>query len=169
MKKRLGILILIIFVNCTSTENNKDYLIGIVNKKSFSIVPYTTWFTKNYTDYTPDTSAIHALNKELKAVTIKGFMGTWCGDSKEQIPVFYKILDAANFEEHNIQMTALNHSKKTPDSLQKGYHIIRVPTFIFYKKGKEIGRFVEYPKETMELDFLKIVRGIEYRHSYEDN
>ena len=36
------------------------------------------------------------------------------------------------------------------------------------KKGKEIGRFVEYPRESVEEDILKIVSGEAYKHSYEN-
>jgi len=95
-------------------------------------------------------------------------MGTWCGDSKEQTPIFYKILDAANFNYNNLQLIAVNRGKSTPDNLQEGLNIERVPTFIFYKKGKEIGRFVEFPQETVEADMLKIVSGEPYKHSYEN-
>ena len=38
---------------------------------------------------------------------------------------------------------------------------------IFYKDGKEVGRFVEYPRETMEADILKIVTQQPYKHSYD--
>jgi len=36
-----------------------------------------------------------------------------------------------------------------------------------YKKGKEIGRFVEYPRKSVEADLLKIVSGQGYKHVYE--
>ncbi|NEW80631.1 MAG: thioredoxin, partial [Gelidibacter sp.] len=41
-------------------------------------------------------------------------------------------------------------------------------TFIIYKDDKEIGRFVEYPRESVEADLLKIVSGLPYKHSYEE-
>ena len=66
-------------------------------------------------------------------------------------------------------MITVNRSKKTSDNLQEGFDIIRVPTFIFFKDGKEIGRFVEYPRESVEADILKIVSGEPYKHSYEEN
>ena len=65
-------------------------------------------------------------------------------------------------------MVTVNREKKTPDNLQEGYNIIRVPTFIFFRKGKEIGRFVEYPRVSVEADMLKIVSGEPYKHSYEE-
>ena len=94
--------------------------------------------------------------------------GTWCGDSKRETPRFYKVMEAADFNfKKNFKLVAVNRGKKTPDNLQEGKNIIRVPTFIFYKKGKEIGRYVEYPRESMEKDFLKILKGEDYKHSYE--
>jgi transcriptional regulator with XRE-family HTH domain len=37
---------------------------------------------------------------------------------------------------------------------------------IFYKDGKEIGRYVEFARETLEKDMLAIVSGKSYKHSY---
>ncbi len=154
-------------VVATAVKDTKGNLVGIADKASFNQEPYTTWFTKNYDNYTPDASVIANLKPHLKGIKIKGFMGTWCGDSKRETPKFYKLLDTANFNENNIEMITVNRSKRTPDNLQEGFDLKRVPTFIFYKDGKEIGRFVEYPRETIEKDFLKIVSGLNYKHSYE--
>jgi thiol-disulfide isomerase/thioredoxin len=95
-------------------------------------------------------------------------MGTWCSDSQEQTPVFYKVMDACDFNEELIEVIGVNDTKTTPDNLQEGFDLERVPTFIFYKDGIEIGRIVEYPQETMEADMLKIVSGQPYKHSYEE-
>lgn len=143
-------------------------LVGIASKSDFLVAPFNDWFDFNYEDYELNTETIETLKPLLKDITIKAFMGTWCGDSKEQTPIFYKILDAVEFNYNNLEMVAVNRSKKTPDNLQEGLNIIRVPTFIFYEKGNEIGRFVEYPRESVEEDILKIVSGAAYKHSYED-
>jgi thiol-disulfide isomerase/thioredoxin len=125
----------------TATKNKQGDLIGFTNKASFLQSPYNTWFTKNYDLYQLDKSAINSLKEHLNGVTIKGFMGTWCGDSKRETPHFYKVLEAADFNFKNLELITVNRSKKTPDNLQENYNIIRVPTFIFYKDGKEIGRY----------------------------
>ena len=104
----------------------------------------------------------------VKNVSIKAFMGTWCGDSQDQTPVFYKILDETNFNYKQLQLVGVGHNKSTPDNAQEGYDIQRVPTFIFYKNSKEIGRFVEYPRETIEKDILKILSNQGYKHSYQE-
>lgn len=143
-------------------------LIGHVEKEAFLQESFSDWFVFNYDDYKVDEATIEQLKPLLKNITIKGFMGTWCGDSQEQTPLFYKIMDAVDFNYNNLDLISVNRSKKTPDNLQEGYNIIKVPTFIFYKNGKEIGRFVEYPRETVEADMLKILSGAPYKHSYEN-
>ena len=95
-------------------------------------------------------------------------MGTWCGDSKRETPTFYKILDETNYNYNNLELVTVDRSKTTPDGLEKGYDVVRVPTFIFYKDGKEIGRYVEYARESLEEDMLAILSGKDYKHSYED-
>ena len=95
-------------------------------------------------------------------------MGTWCGDSKRETPRLYKILDAVNFNYDNFTLITVSPQKITPSGFEKGFNIIRVPTIIFYKKGKEMGRFVEFAQESLEKDMLAIVSGTGYKHSYED-
>jgi len=151
----------------TTTKNLSGDLIGYASKTDFNQQPYANWFVTNFNKYTVDAALISNLKKALKGVTIKAFMGTWCGDSKRETPRFYKVLEAANFDLKNLKMITVNRGKRTPNNLQEGHDIIRVPTFIFYKKGKEIGRFVEFARESLEKDMLKILTGKKYRHSYD--
>jgi thiol-disulfide isomerase/thioredoxin len=151
----------------TAIKDPSGNLVGIANKESFIEAPFNEWFTPNYAAYETDKEVMARLTPLLKDVTIKAFMGTWCGDSQEQTPVFYKILDEANFDYNNLVLITVNRSKVTPDNLQEGFNIERVPTFIIFKNDKEIGRFVEYPRESVEADLLKIVSGQPYKHSYE--
>ena len=177
MKRIFLSLVLITTINCiaqnkkiNTVKDTGGNLVGIANKSSFlQEKSFNEWFTPFYDDYSTNKKIINELKLVFnKNITIKAFMGTWCGDSQDQTPVFYKILDEVGFKYSNLEMIAVNRSKQTPDNLQEGYNIERVPTFIFYKSGKEIGRLVEYPRETVEEDMLKIVSGKPYKHSYED-
>lgn len=150
-----------------ATKNASGDLIGITTRADFNQQPYANWFNRIYDNYTVSPATAKKLKKALKNVTIKAFMGTWCGDSRRETPKFYKLLSAANFDLKKLEMITVNRGKRTPDNLQKGYNIIRVPTFIFYKKDKEIGRYVEYARESLEKDILKILTGKEYKHSYD--
>jgi thiol-disulfide isomerase/thioredoxin len=154
--------------NHTAAKKNSADLHGFINKASFNTIPYNRWFHQNMKTYRPDTLAINLLQKELKGIQIKGFMGTWCKDSKREIPHFFKILEQANFNLDNLELIAVDRNKKTSNNLQKGFNVIRVPTFIFYKKEKEIGRYVEYARESLEKDMLTIILKQPYKHAYEN-
>jgi len=175
MKRILFCVIAVITLSCsvqkkqaTAVLDKDENLVGIATKDSFLIEPFNEWFSFNYDNYEVNEATLKELKPLLKDVTIKAFMGTWCSDSQEQTPVFYKILDASKFDYKNLELVAVNEHKKTPGNLQKGYNIERVPTFIFFKNGIEIGRFVEYPRESVEADILKIVSEEPYKHSYEE-
>ncbi|WP_299062645.1 thioredoxin family protein [uncultured Polaribacter sp.] len=150
-----------------SGKNKKGHLIGLADKQSFQQAPFRSWFDTNFETYQPDSLTINTLKKELTEIKIKGFIGTWCGDSQRETPHFYKILEQADFNFNNLELIAVNKSKKTPNNLQKGFRIKRVPTFIFFKNDKEIGRYVEFARESLEKDMLKIVSGKVYKHSYQ--
>lgn len=148
------------------TIHKPNYLEGAIKKADLQQRPFDYWYNKNYNDYTLDSTVTARIKTNCKDITIKAFMGTWCVDSKLEVPRFYKLMEAIDFDENNIEMLALNRSKKSKNHLEEGYNIIRVPTFIFYKNGKEIGRFVEYPIESLEKDILRIVSDRPYKHAY---
>ncbi len=151
----------------TAKKDADGYLVGIANRFDFEDSAYKEWFDSRYSEYTTDNQVISEISKHINQLTIKVFMGTWCGDSRREIPRFYKILDETKFDVNYLQMITVDRTKKY-DNYEKDLNIFRVPTIIFYKNGKEIGRFVEYPKETIEKDILKIVSQQPYKHSYVD-
>ncbi len=170
MNKVVIFLILIFMTNCASqkhtTINSDGDMVGIATEKSFLQEPFATWYIKNKKDYRVDKKTITILKPLLKDVKIKAFMGTWCEDSRIEVPVFYKVLQAANFDMNNLEMVTVNRNKKSPNNLQEGLNIDHVPTFIFYKNNKEINRFVEIAIETMEKDFVNILSTKNYKNPY---
>ncbi len=155
-------------LNTTAVKTRPNILIGKHYRRALEQEPFAIWFNQNYTDYTIDSSIVKQLSPYLEGVSIKAFMGTWCSDSKRETPAFYKILDDANFDYKNLELITVTRNKDTPEGYEKGLDISRVPTFIFYKKGKEIGRYVEFARETLEKDMLTILSEEPYKHSYED-
>jgi thiol-disulfide isomerase/thioredoxin len=151
----------------TAKKDADGYLVGIANRFDFQDSAYKEWFDSRYEEFTTDKQLISEISKHIHQLTIKVFMGTWCEDSRREMPKFYKILDETKFDFNFLQLICVDRSKKHED-LEKDLNIFRVPTIIFYKNNKEIGRFVEYPRETFEKDILKIVSGKPYKHSYVD-
>lgn len=175
MKKIIIPSIVLLITSCatpkkiTATKNKNGNLVGIAKKNSFQQEPYASeWFNDYYSHYETDKNVIKQLSSLLKDITIKGFMGTWCDDSRREIPNFYKVLDEAGFNYKNLEMVTVNRQKKA-NGLEQGFNVLRVPTFIFYKNGKEIGRFVEHTVNgnSIEGDFLKILSGKPYKHPYQ--
>jgi len=84
-------------------------------------------------------------------------MGTWCSDSRREVPRFIKILDLSEFEQNKIQIINLNREKESPGHEEKEKNIDFVPTFIINKNNNEIGRIVEFPIITLESDLFNIL------------
>jgi len=170
MKKFLFIIFLFSFllVNAQEKSNINGNLIGYLKKSDFLNRKHKNWFSKNYDNYTPDPKIVQKIKKKLNNISIKSFIGSWCHDSKRELPRFYKIMELAGFDlENDFKMIGITIGKKTPTNLQKGFAINHTPTFIFFRDGKEIGRFVEHSKKTIEKDILKILRGGNYKHPYQ--
>ena len=84
-------------------------------------------------------------------------MGTWCSDSRREVPRFFKILDKLNYDQKNVTLICVDRKKAAQTGNVDKLKIELVPTLIFYKDNAEIGRIVESPKETLEKDLMKIV------------
>ncbi len=136
-------------------------LLGKINNEGLNQKPYSNWFSTNYSTYTPKQSSIDSLKGKLDQYTIKLFMGTWCGDSKREVPRFYKTLENIGYPLDRLTTIAVDYRKATykqsPGGEHEGLNIHRVPTFIFYKDGKEVNRIVESPKNTLETDMAHIL------------
>ena len=84
--------------------------------------------------------------------------GTWCPDTQRELPGFYRVLDHLGFNEAYMQVIYVNTLKKAPGIDLESSEIERVPTFIFFREGLEIGRIIESPVESLEKDLLKILQ-----------
>lgn len=93
--------------------------------------------------YVPDAAAVSAIRANAKGVTVLLIMGTWCPDSKREVPRYFVVMDAAGMPDSVLTMVGVDRSKKDPEGLTEKWAITRVPTFVFFRGGKEIGRFVE--------------------------
>lgn len=146
------------------------FLLGKIDKTGLSSGNYNEWFYENYDNYDVDKSIITELTPHLNDFNILLFMGTWCGDSKREVPRFYKILEACNFPMEQLQVIAVSNKpymyKQSPNHDEAGLNIHRVPTFIFYKDQKEVNRIVEHPVNSLEQDMLDIVNSNGYVSNY---
>lgn len=153
------------------TKDDTSTLLGKINKDILLEGTYKEWFETNYNEYQPSKEYLSVLKNKLPTYTITAFFGTWCGDSREELPRFYKVLDEVQFPLVRLTTVAVSgerdYYKQSPGGEEEGLTIHRVPTFIFYKDGKEVNRIVEHPVNTFEADIAKILQQENYIPNYQ--
>ena len=149
-------------------EDGGTMLLGKINREAFNKEPYLEWFQANEDFHSLDTTTVEKIKPLLKDVKTTAFMGTWCSDSQREIPALYKILEYADYNLDNLTLYAMDHQKLTEEGYENTLDINYVPTLIFYRDGKEIGRFVEHAQESLEKDMFAIVSEGDYKHAYEE-
>lgn len=151
-------------------DSGSTFLLGEITKENLESAPYQSWFKNNYDNYAVDENLVKLYKKELNQHEILLFLGTWCGDSKREVPRMLKILEAANFPKENLTIVALDRRKenykKSPDGQEKGWDIKRVPTLILLKNGTEVNRIVERPIDSLEEDLMAILTHLDYTPNY---
>jgi hypothetical protein len=111
-----------------------------------------------YDAFKPDPDLISETKAKLgNDLRIDVYLGLWCPDSRNNVPPFLKLLDELGAPV-NVQYFAV---QRKPSSSIKYYVdsvlVERVPTFIFYRGDKEIGRIIENPKTGLLEDMRQII------------
>lgn len=123
--------------------NEKTYK-GIISREVLERDTSFKWYAENQANYSPNSLAVEELKKNKDSLELLVFMGTWCEDSHFIIPKFYSLLDASGFPQDRVTLIGVDRNKKTFSHLCEALNIENVPTIIVLKKGKELGRVVEY-------------------------
>ncbi|KAF0152979.1 MAG: thioredoxin-like protein [Ignavibacteria bacterium] len=138
-------------------KSGKQILIGICDRTAFADSNYSWWFNAEYENYEPDSSVVEKFNQTIHYFNIKIVMASWCGDSKREVPRFFKIIDAAHYDCNKLQIVSVDRTKQSSEGEINNLEIKFVPTFIFFKGETELGRIIEMPKGKLEEDILEIV------------
>jgi thiol-disulfide isomerase/thioredoxin len=160
------IILLFTAVFSSSVFSGADALIGQITRSDLDNSAHKIWFNQNYESHVVDIEATKKARAFLADVSITIFMGTWCHDSQREVPALLKVLDQIPFNQDQLNIIGLSMNKDTPMKLEQDFDIRRTPTFIFSRSGKEIGRYVERPRISLEQDLLKIVSGSGYQNAY---
>ncbi len=143
-------------------ESGKPMLIGYTTREAFTDTTFSWWFNSEYKNYDVDVDTLKSLFEDstlLKNVNITVVMGSWCSDSRREVPRFLKIVDGLNIPEEDISIYCVDRNLSTEDNEIDDLKIKAVPTFIFYKNDTELGKIVEAPTESLEIDMVKILTG----------
>jgi thiol-disulfide isomerase/thioredoxin len=149
----------------------QEHLLGKFDSKALQQAPFNEWFQPSHDAYLVKKNYLKDLQISTKTIQIKVFLGTWCGDSKREVPQFLKILESQNIKPAQVEWLALGDSdsdlyKQSPEHQEQGMAVFRVPTFIILKDGKELGRIVESPVISLENDLARILNQEKYKPNY---
>jgi hypothetical protein len=139
------------------TAAKQQILIGVCDREGLASDIFGTYYRDEYERYAVDDSTASRLAGSWQEITITVVMATWCGDSREQVGRFFKILDRTGFPTDKITLISVDKKKKGGSVLLENLDIQKVPTFIVYRNGKEAGRIIETPTDTLEKDLLLIL------------
>ncbi|MDP3927853.1 MAG: thioredoxin family protein [Bacteroidota bacterium] len=160
-------LIPFIFISLTACTAPKPYsviksqgdqiLIGSVQKSLLQTHASSLWFEPNYQQYKPNSVIIDSLKWHANNLQVLVFAGSWCSDTQRELPRFFKVADAIGLNPNQIDIHMLNENKKGFYINESIFKIQSVPTFIFFKNGKEIGRIVESTTLPFEQEWLNLL------------
>lgn len=172
------LLIIVLAIGCKSSQNaeqksvvrpilnreildtniNQQVLFGLCDRSGLeNSAVFSEYFKNEYSTYQADEilkQVNPALWSQLKVVIV---LGTWCDDSRREVPRFFKALDINNIKPSEMEIICVDRKKKA-DGLTQNLGVTYVPVFIFYLNGVEIGRIVESPMETLEKDMFNLLK-----------
>tara|TARA_X000001036_G_scaffold257521_1_gene239482 strand:- start:200 stop:811 length:612 start_codon:yes stop_codon:yes gene_type:complete len=188
--KRINIIILILAMisfglfNLNSSDipegmfedpnTGKPMLLGPITIEELQQEPFNEWYQIEFSEYEVDVRTVSELTTAIdnsNQYTYEIFLGTWCGDSRREIPRIEKIFNEMGVDMNNVAIVAVDRDKISPNGEQEGKDIRYVPTLIVNKDNEEIGRIVESPSSlstTLESDLLFISLGIPPIPNYAD-
>jgi len=144
----------------TSFAGQSTWLLGYVSLYQFTIPPHSEWYESGYNNYRYDDGIFYQImDIPREGLSVKIVLGTWCPDSRREVPRFMRIMDSWNFPHENITFIGVDNAKLSPVAEYESLNIERVPTFIFYRNNIETGRIIEVPETSLEQDMLNILTG----------
>lgn len=142
-------------------DANAKILKGIISRSLIENDTSFAWFKENMKWGQADSAAVTAFRQNAHQFKMIVFGGTWCHDTQNLLPVFYRLIDKSGYPEKNITLIGVDRKKQTINNLSKIYNITNVPTFIVLKDGKEVARVVEYGKyNAIDKELGEIVKTI---------
>jgi thiol-disulfide isomerase/thioredoxin len=143
-------------------NTGKPMLLGPIAIEELQQDPFGEWYQIESEGYEVDTELTSAIDNPSQ-YSYEVFLGTWCGDSRREVPRMEKILSEMGVDIAMVSIITVDRDKVSPNGEQEGKDIRYVPTLIVSKDNQEIGRIVESPSSqtaTLESDLFEITLGI---------
>jgi len=154
-----------------AAELPKPKLLGSCTVEQLREQPYAEWSVPGFDEYESNAKVVDELQQmDLSGVELTVFFGSWCGDSRREVPRLMRLGESLGLQAEQLRWIAVDNDrervKRSPDGEEAGKGIYRVPTILVERDGKEIGRIIEHPVLSLERDLRSILNRDEYRPSY---
>ena len=146
-------------VDVSKTPEGKKMLVGFITRAMIFQDTAFREFAENGKWFTPQAADVDALKAKVDSVHFIVIFGTWCHDSQNLLPQFFKWTDAAGFPDRRITLIAVDKQKKVTGNFAQVFGVKSTPTFIVMRNGQEMGRVVEYGKSGAMVNELADIIG----------
>lgn len=136
----------------------EDALVGSVTREKIEET-HPDWVQAEV-EAAPDAAASRALAAVEPGAEVIVFLGTWCSDSRREVPRLWRALDeVGGTVPFQIRYVGVDRQKKEPVAPITNYDIRFVPTLVVERGGQEVGRIVEESPHGVEQDLLALLSG----------
>ena len=137
------------FISADRVDKSKNNLLGDIQIQNlFTEYPVFKFRYDNY-EVSDQVNLF-----DLEDISVVIMFGTWCHDSKREVPRMLRILDSAGVGTEQISLIGVDINKTEPKGREKLYNLRNTPTLILLKNGKEVGRIIERPNVSLEADLI---------------
>lgn len=141
----------------TVTTTQQGDPVGAVDRETIETeVP--AWRTARE-EAAPDPEVSRQLAEVDPGAQVTVYLGTWCGDSRREVPRMWAAFDIAGELPFEVRHVAVDRAKEAPGDLLHGVDLEYVPTIVVTRDGEEVGRIVESAPGGVESDLLALLRG----------
>lgn len=111
-----------------------------------------------YRRYTPYYRAVESIGKTEGTVEVLAFYGTWCKDSRREVPRLLKLADVLADEpvDFYVDLIPVNRQHLRLDGGQP-VSVVRTPTLVVYLNGRPIGRIEEKAKPEIAVEVARML------------
>ena len=144
-------------INSTVVDINtkEKMLMGYCDKKGLEKGVYGAYFESQYDIYKPASAYVSKISDKIDEYEITIVMGTWCIDSKREVPHFYKVINEAGYNDKRVKVIAVNKKKEAilvdiDDFLKKFEKVV-------FDTDNTVG-----PKSISKQELMKVMNRLVY-------
>jgi thiol-disulfide isomerase/thioredoxin len=145
------------FVRELDRKTETVLLRGKISFDDISKETSCSWLDQRASAYEPNRQHSDLLNKIAGDYRFVVFAGTWCSDTKDLLPKFYKVLVESGIDLRAVEMYGVNRNKEALNIEHTFYNIRYVPTFIVMHQAREVGRIVESVSTSIEEELVNLI------------